>query len=449
MTVNSALTELNQEWLEEYRHRHAKSYAAGVRAAAHVAASQRTRFSSGMPFPVYVAEGQGARFTDIDGNDFIDCNAGWNANLFGRGNPQLADAVAEESRRVGAPGGAMHPSLLRDEFARILCERVPGAERLIFAPSGSEANTYALRLARAYTGKAKVLRVRGGFHGQNDYLLQGSSSLRGLPTGVEGGHIDMPYNDAQAASDLIARHVHELAAVIVEPMMTIPGAVHQRDGYVQAVRTAALEAGVPFILDEVITGNRFAQGGATEHLQLSPPPDLIVMGKMLGSGLPVAVVAGRAELVEQPVSASNTYAQNSVHFASAIAGLEMATPEMFTDLSRRGDSLRQGLRAVAEGLSLPVQVTGDGPCVGLHFTEDDVTDANVADAADQGLWKLMCLGITNHGIGISSRTFGPIQPFGDDDIDQVVAAFGSVLRSMDDAVRSAAVPTQTAGSVGR
>lgn len=434
MPKSNALDALADEWLSEYQVKHAQSAAAGEASAQFIAATQRTRFSSGMPYPLYIAQGEGAYFTDLDGNEFIDCNAGWNANLFGRGNPAIADAVASEARRVGAPGGAMHPSLLRDEFAQIVCTRVPGAERLLFAPSGSEANSYALRLARSYTGNHKILRVHGGFHGQNDYLLQGGSSLRGLPPAAAEGHIDMPYNDLEESIRLIEEHRHELAAVIAEPMMTIPGAVHQRDGYIQGVRAAALDVGVPFILDDVIAGCRFAAGGATEFLGLTPPPDLIVMGKMLGSGLPVAVVAGRADIVEQPISASNTYAQNSVNFAAAIAGMKLATHDVYDRLNRQGANLRRRLREIANNLDVPLQVTGDGPCAGLHFTNADVVNAAVADAANQNLWRIMCLGVTNRGIGISSRTFGPIAPFTDVDVDRVLATFAEVLEAIDRAV---------------
>ncbi|MBR0784783.1 aspartate aminotransferase family protein [Bradyrhizobium iriomotense] len=424
---------LRSEWLAEYDRKHAKSSAANRKASASIAATQRTRFNSGMPFPVYVAEGAGAWFTDIDGNRFLDCNAGWNASLFGRGNPAITAAIADAGARLGAPGGAMHPSLVRDEFAAMVCSRIPGAERVVFAPSGSEANTYALRLARSATGRQKVLRVRGGFHGQNDHLLQGGSSLRGLPAGLAAWQIDMPYNDTDQSVRLIEQHASELAAVIVEPMMTIPGAVHQRNGYLQEIRTAALNNGVPFILDEIITGNRFAVGGAAELLELSPAPDLTVIGKMLGGGLPVAAVVGRAELVEQPISASNTHAQNPVALAASVANMKLATPEVFARVCAQGARLRDGLRKAVEDLRIPVQVTGEGPCVGIHFTDEDVVDADTAERGNQDLWRLMCLGVTNRGLAITSRTLGPIAPYTGEDVEHVIGVFTGTLRQIDQA----------------
>ena len=431
---SEAIEKLRAAWQAEYEQKHAKSAVANAASSSVIALTQRTRFNSGMPFPVYVAEGSGAWFTDLDGNKFLDCNAGWNASFFGRGNPVIAAAVAEAATKVGAPGGAMNPSANRDEFAHLLCARIPGAERVLFAPSGSEANTYALRLARSATGHSKVMRVRGGFHGQNDHLLQGGSSLRGISPGASDWHIDMPYNDIERSVALIKQHASELAAVIAEAMMTIPGALHQRDGYIQAIRTAAYEAGIPFILDEIITGNRFAVGGATEYLRLDPAPDMITMGKMLGGGMPIGAVVGRADLLEQPISASNTYAQNPISMAAAVANMKLATPDVFARVCTQGEYLRTGLRKIASELRIPVQVTGAGPCAGIHFTAEDVVNADISDRAEQDLWRVMCLGVTNRGMAITSRTFGPIAPYTDPDVDRVLQVFGDTLRNIDQAV---------------
>lgn len=449
MTINHAsLQDLESAWRVEFEDKHSSSAAADRAAAGSIAAGQRTRFSSGMPHPVYIESGSGAWFTDIDGNRALDCNAGWNASMFGRGNSYIADAVARATRQIGAPGGAMHPSPNRDEFAERLCDRVPGAERVIFAPSGSEANTYALRLARSITGNQLIMRISGGFHGQNDYLLQGGSSLRGLPSAASTNQIDIDYNDLISARQAFDKHGTKLAAVIVEPIMTIPGAVHQRNDFVQELRTLALENGVPFILDEVIAGGRFSAGGASAYLGLTPPPDLTVLGKMLGGGLPVAAVVGNADHLEQPISASNTHAQNPVTIAAAIANFDLATDEVFVQVRQQGTAIREGIRAAADSLSLDVQVTGDGPCCGIHFTSDEVVNARVAGDADQHLWRLMCLGVTNRGLAISSRTFGPIAPYTDEDVRLVVDVFAEVLGDIDVALDSSSSKHRR-GSVGQ
>lgn len=324
----------------------------------------------------------------------------------------------------------MHPSPVRDEFAQLLCERIPGAERVVFAPSGSEANTYALRLARAFTGKQTIVRVAGGFHGQHDALLGEQSSKTGLAPTAHNNIITVPYNDLCAVGDVLQRNHGTVAAVIAEPMMTIPGAVHQRNGYLQGLRDETAKYGTLLILDEVITGCRFAVGGATEYYQLSAPPDLIVMGKMLGGGLPVAVVTGRADIVEQPISASNTHAQNPVALAAAVSAMQVTTPAVFADAAAKGERLRRNLRELANSQGISLTVTGDGPCAGVHFSSEEIMDYASAERADHRLWRLMCLGLANEGLGLTSRTFGPTAAWSDSDLNTAMAAFKTTLTAI-------------------
>lgn len=426
----SHLDALEVQWLETYNQRNARSYQANQSAQEFIAKGQRNRFNSGMPYPVYIQSGSGSRFTDLDGNTVLDCNAGWNASFIGRAHPAVTAAVTKAMRDIGAPGGAMHPSPVRDEFAELLCARIPGAERVVFAPSGSEANTYALRLARAFTGQQTVIRVAGGFHGQHDALLGEQSSKAGISPTAHNNIITVPFNDLPAVQEEMRRHQGNVAAVIAEPMMTIPGAIHQRHGYLQGLRDETQKHGVLLILDEVITGCRFAVGGATEYYGLASPPDLIVMGKMLGGGLPVAVVAGRADVVEQPISASNTHAQNPVALAAAVATLQTTTTAVFAEAAAKGEMLRHSLRELAENLGISLAVTGDGPCAGLHFSNEEIVDYATAERADHRLWRLMCLGLANQGLGLTSRTFGPTAAWSDADLDTALDAFESTLTAI-------------------
>ncbi|BCW05949.1 aminotransferase class III-fold pyridoxal phosphate-dependent enzyme [Arthrobacter sp. NtRootA1] len=426
----SHLDALEVQWLETYNQRNARSLEANKTAQQLIAKGQRTRFNSGMPYPIYVASGSGSRFTDLDGNTVLDCNAGWNASFIGRAHPAVTAAVHTAMSSIGAPGGAMHPSPIRDEFAQLLCARIPGAERIVFAPSGSEANTYALRLARAFTGNQIIIRVAGGFHGQHDALLGEQSSKTGLSPTAHDNIVTVPYNDLSAVRDVLQSRHGSVAAVIAEPMMTIPGAIHQRDGYIQGLRDETRKHGVLLILDEVITGCRFAVGGATEYYGLSAAPDLIVMGKMLGGGLPVAVVAGRADIVEQPISASNTHAQNPVALAAAVATMKATTPAVFADAAAKGEKLRQRLREIAERLGFSLAVTGDGPCAGVHFSSEEIVDYASAERADHRLWRLMCLGLANQGLGLTSRTFGPTAAWTDEDLNTAIGGFEVTLSAM-------------------
>lgn len=425
------LRELEAAWTADFVKRTGESIDADRRAGLHQPLTQRQRFSSGLPHPIYIDSGEGAHFVDLDGNRYLDLTAGWNAAILGRGTTAVRDAVGQSLGRVGAPGGAMHPTLARDELAQRLCTLIPGADRVLFAPSGSEANTYAVRLARAFTGRRQIVRMRGGYHGQYDYLVGGQSSRLGLPDAVGNDVIEVPFNDIDACREAIAEAAATLAAVFVEPMMTIPGAVHQQHDFLSQLRAAALDHDVLFVVDEVLTGLRFDRRGAAHHYRLAPAPDLIVMGKMLGGGLPVAAVLGSADVLETRISASNTHAHNDACMAAALAMLAQLTDADFSRLRAQGKRLRAGLRATAMRLSTPLVVTGDGPCVGLHFTDEAVVDFDSACRGDQELWRLMCLGMARSGFAISSRTFGPILPFTDANIDECLDAFEDTLSAID------------------
>jgi glutamate-1-semialdehyde 2,1-aminomutase len=431
--TETGLGELGASWHSAVTQRTSASLAADASAGATQPATQRQRFSSGLPHPIYIASGAGAYFDDLDGNRYLDLTAGWNSAILGRANPAISEAVYEAMKRAGAPGSAMHPSLARDRLAETLCSLVPSAERVIFAPSGSEANAFAVRFARAFTGRNRVMRMEGGYHGQYDYLVGGDSPSLGLPEHVSQDVISVPFNDIEACKEALSGNADSLAAVFVEPLMTIPGAIHQRDDFLDQLRTAALDAGVPFVLDEVITGMRFGRGGASRHYKFTVPPDLVVMGKMLGGGLPVAAVVGSAEILEAKVSASNTHAQNEVCLSAALAMIDQVADADFMRLHAQGERLRAGLRSIGGQLSIPIAVTGDGPCVGLHFTNEDVVDYATAKQADQRMWRIMCTGMALAGFSLSSRTFGPILPFVDEDIDATLKAFQRTLTAMDEA----------------
>jgi glutamate-1-semialdehyde 2,1-aminomutase len=272
--------------------------------------------------------------------------------------------------------------------------------------------------------------MQGGYHGQYDYLIGGELSRLGLPNRVDDDLVEGDFNDLRGCRELLEQHADSLCAVIVEPMMTIPGAVHQRDNFISELRVAALEHDVPFILDEVVTGLRFGLSGATGHYRVSPPPDMVVMGKMLGGGLPVAAVLGRADLLDAKVSASNTHAQNDACMAASLAMISQLNVEHYRRLHAQGERLRDGLRQLAKDLSIPLAVTGDGPCAGLHFTSEEVVDYASARRGDQRRWRLMCLGMARAGFSLSSRTFGVTMPFTDADVEDCLVAFDHTLRAI-------------------
>src|SRR5688572_12775205 len=242
-----------------------------------------------LPFPLYVTNAKGSRKWDVDGNEYVDYRMGHGALILGHGHPAIEAALVEQSRE-GTHYGACHELEIR--WAELICEIVPCAERVKFVSSGTEATMMAMRLARALTGKNKILKIQGGFHGWHDYATVAMQppydvpNSKGVPDAVAGTVIAAPPHDA-AAIERILEQDKDVAGVIL-----IAGSTGTE--YLQAVRDAATKHGAILIFDEVVTGFRFAPGGCQEHYGVTP--DLVSLAKILAGGLPGACVAGRAEL---------------------------------------------------------------------------------------------------------------------------------------------------------
>ncbi len=420
-----------QEWEEEYRRRTPSSAVLAIGPeAARVPDSQRHYFNSGMPYPIYLDRGEGCYVVDIDGNRYIDYAAGWNSGVLGWANEKVADAVAGAMRRYGGTAGEPFPSRMRDRLTEIICERVPGAEQVIFCLSGGEANEYALRFARAYSGREKVLKFRGAYHGSYDDLMVGTLATTGITADTTDHVILATFNDREGTARLIGEHAHELAAVITEPILCVAGNVHERDGFLQFLRDKTIEHDVLLIFDEVITGFRFAIGGAAEYYRISPPPDLVSMAKMLGGGLPVGSVAGSRKVLGSKAVVFNTHAVNPITHTAAVACLEQLTPALYDTMNALAKSLRDGLRSTFAEIGLNIQVTGDGTNCGVHLVPEEVRDAETAHKADMRLFNLLRLGMVNRGMNWSTRGFGVTGPFTAREVELTVDAFRRTLLEM-------------------
>jgi glutamate-1-semialdehyde 2,1-aminomutase len=420
-----------RDWEDEYRGRTPASARLAVGPeAGRIPDSQRNYFNSGMPYPIYLDRGEGAYAFDIDGNRYVDWAAGWNSGVLGFGNERVAAAVAEAMRRYGGLAGEAFPSPMRDRLSALICERVPGAEQVIFCLTGAEANEYALRFARAFTGRTKILKFVGAYHGVYDELLAGTIESPGLTPDAAANVILATFNDRQGTARLIEQHAHELAAVITEPILTVAGNVQQRDGFLQFLRDETIRHGVLLILDEVITGFRFGMGGAAEYYGITPPPDLLPMAKMLGGGLPVAAVAGRRDVLGSGATAHNTHSSNPVTHAAAVAALEQLTPELYRQMNRLGARMRDGLREVFADLGLRIQVTGDGTNAGIHLVPVEVWDGETARRTDLQLFNLFRIGMLNRGMNWTTRGFGVTGAFSDDDVETTIAGFRSTALAL-------------------
>jgi glutamate-1-semialdehyde 2,1-aminomutase len=354
------------------------------------------------PTPVYLASGRGATVTDIDGKTYIDCNLGFGPLILGHGHPAVLKALHDQVDR-GVLFGP--PNEAEAELASLLVDNVPGAQKVVFTSSGTEATLGALRLARAVTGRQKVAKFEGGWHGVHDFLFHSYGSFAGPPAqaraipdtagiadAARDGVTVLPFND-DAAFERVTAEAKDLACVIVEPVQGGGGAVPAQPEFLRQLRELCTELGILLILDEVITGFRLGASGGAGYYEIEP--DLVTLGKVVGGGMNVGALCGPARYMDltiagegrKPVSMGGTHSANPMTMAAGRAQLEvlLGNPgETYGPLNRLGERLRSGLTAVLAESHVTGWVTGLGSLWGLHFTERppsnirDQAQANVA-----------------------------------------------------------------------
>src|SRR5215510_10434374 len=345
------------------------------------------------PYPLFIQHGSGCRITDVDGNEYIDFLNNYKSLIHGHAHPRITEAV---SRQLVKGTVYAAPLEVQAGLAQVLCERVPSLEQVRFCNSGTEATMGAIRAAKAFTGRNKIIKMEGGYHGSHDaaevslapdVALAGPDdspysvgSSRGLFQGVLADVVVAPFNNIEATSALIRRHGDDLAAVILEPMMGSGGMIVALPEYLRAVRQETEACGALVIFDEVITF-RLAYGGAQEIYQVKP--DLTALGKIIGGGFPVGAFGGRADIMAQfnpqnkKLAHSGTFNGNAITMVAGLAALEMLTRGEIARINQLGERLRNGLRrAFAAGID--GQVTGIGSIARIHFTKEKVVDYRAA-----------------------------------------------------------------------
>ncbi|TMI78685.1 MAG: aspartate aminotransferase family protein, partial [Bacillati bacterium ANGP1] len=373
------------------------------------------------PFPPYVARGLGSRITDIDGNERIDFSNNYTSLILGHCPPSVVAAVQAQVARGSAFAA---PTPHEVDLAERIIRRVPSVQRIRFASSGTEAVMFALRLARASTGRRKVAKAEGGFHGTSEYAAVSVSpdpaeagdarspaalpAASGMTDGVVGDVVVFPFNDAEATEAIIRRHREDLAAVIIEPVLGSSGMVPARRDYLERLRDVTARHGILLILDEIIT-LRLAPGGAQSLYGIAP--DLTVMGKIIGGGYPVAAFGGRADIMalldpaggRPPIPQSGTFNGNPIGMVAGAATLDALTPADYERLNTMGDDLRQRLRTLFARKGIAAQVTGMGSLLNLHFTDVEVTDFRTMRTGDADRLRRVFFGLLNEGIFLAPR----------------------------------------------
>lgn len=356
--------------------------------AGGVGADSRSPGNGWRPGPIYVNCGEGARLWDVDGNEYIDYLMARGPLILGHRPRPVIEAVCRTLQEEGSLFALAHE--LEIEAARRICELVPSIEKVRFDNSGTSVVQRAVRLARAYTGKTKIVRFEGHYHGWSDQLHWGNSltpeeaktrqilpphpRAKGIPGALAETLIILPWNDADLLIQVIEQHKHEIACVITEPIVGNMGGVMPRRDYLKIMREVTALNNVILIFDEVLTGFRVALGGAQQLFDIKP--DLTTLAKAMAGGFPAAAVGGRAEIMELvargEVTYGGTYNSSSMVTSAVVATLtELVRPGFYEGLTATGEKLANGLVAVVRRAGLPASWTGVGPLFQLWFCEED------------------------------------------------------------------------------
>lgn len=345
--------------------------------------------------PVFMDSGKGAILRDIDGNEYIDYVLSWGPLIIGHSHPDVVQAIQEQAAK-GSSFGA--PTLLENQLAELVIERVPSVEMVRFVSSGTEATMSALRLARGYTGRDIILKFEGSYHGHGDSLLikagSGVATLGlpdspGVPSDIAKNTITVAYNDLDAVKAVFEKLGEKIAAVIVEPVAGNMGVVPPKEGFLEGLREVTKQYGTILIFDEVMTGFRVDYHCAQGYFGIDP--DLTCLGKVLGGGLPVGAFAGKREIMEKvapsgPVYQAGTLSGNPLAMVAGIETLSRLTPETYEYFKRLGDQLEAGIREAATKYNIPHTVNRAGSMIGLFLTNEDVVDFASAKTSDLELF---------------------------------------------------------------
>ena len=393
--------------------------------------------------PLFIARGKGPRVWDVDGRSYIDYIGSWGPLILGHAHEAMLAAINE----AAASGTSFGASTEREvEFAELLVRLVPALQKVRLVNSGTEACMGAIRVARGFTGRDRVVKIIGGYHGHADYLLvragSGAETLgipdsAGVPAGAARDTLLLPYNDLEAAETLFAAQGDGIAALIIEPVAGNMGTVPPVAGYLEGLRRLTEQSGSLLIFDEVMTGFRVALGGAQQRFGVTP--DLVCLGKVIGGGLPVGAYGGRADVMatiapEGPVYQAGTLSGNPLAVAAGqamLSALEQQDP--YPALEQAGERLEQGLLEAARKHDVPICTNRVGSMLTAFFCEGPVTDLATAQASDLERFGRFHRGMRERGILLPPSQFEAIfvsTEHGPAQIDATLDAAESVLSEL-------------------
>ena len=422
LTLDDAVAEVEARYVVA----HPKSKARYERALLTMPGANTRTVLHYDPFPVTVVKGEGAIVTDLDGHAYRDLLGEYTAGLYGHSQPAIIGALTE-ALQIGLVLGG--PNAYESRLAELMCARFPAVEMIRFCNSGTEANMMCVSLARAITGRPKILGFHGGYHG-GFLAFPGQTTS---PMNAPGEVILVDYNDPEAAHRAIEEHGQTLAAVILEPMMGGGGCIPAEPEFLAVLREGTEKQGSLLIFDEVMT-SRLAPGGM--HERTGVMPDLVAFGKYLGGGVSFGAFGGRQDLMArldprdpEALVHSGTFNNNVLTMAAGLAGLEkVLTPEATIKLNESGDRLRKRMQQAADTRGVPARVMGLGSMICVHFQSAEIRRPADTEATPAATRKLLQLEMNLKGFYISRRGFLSLSlPLTDKDYDDFVAVFEEFL----------------------
>ncbi|WP_040207760.1 glutamate-1-semialdehyde 2,1-aminomutase [Neobacillus jeddahensis] len=384
--------------------------------------------------PIFMERGKGSKIYDIDGNEYIDYVLSWGPLILGHSNDRVVEALkktAEQGTSFGAP------TLFENKLAQLVIERVPSIEVVRMVNSGTEATMSALRLARGFTGRNKILKFEGCYHGHGDSLLikagSGVATLGlpdspGVPEGIAKNTITVPYNDLESVKYAFEQFGEDIACIIVEPVAGNMGLVPPLPGFLEGLREITTKNGSLLIFDEVMTGFRVGYNCAQGYFHVTP--DLTCLGKVIGGGLPVGAYGGKAEIMQQiapsgPIYQAGTLSGNPLAMTAGLETLSQLTPEHYQEFIRKGDLLQKGFEAAAAKYDIPISFNRAGSMIGFFFTNEAVINYEKAKSSNLEFFAAYYREMANQGVFLPPSQFEGLflsTEHSDEDIEKTIKA---------------------------
>ncbi len=391
--------------------------------------------------PVFIQRALGSKMWDVDGNEYIDYVGSWGPMILGHAHPAILDAI----RTAASDGTSFGAATEREvEMAELICSIMPSVEMVRMVNSGTEATMSAIRLARAFTGKDKILKFEGCYHGHADSFLikAGSGAMTlgvpdspGVPQAIGSATLNARYNDLSSVEKLIEAHQNQIAALIVEPVVGNMGCVPPNKGFLQGLRSLCTKHHIVFILDEVMTGFRVSLGGAQQLYDIKP--DLTTMGKIIGGGLPVGAYGGKRKIMKLvapsgPMYQAGTLSGNPLAMAAGIAMLKILKGDsnIYRSLDEKSAKLEKGIRSIIEKNNLPLTQNRVGSMLTLFFTKEEVIDYDTAKTSDTKRFAAYFSSMLDQGIYLAPSQFEAAflsAAHSDEDIERTIEASRKAL----------------------